>query len=86
MAEEKTVLFRVTRERTTIFHPDRTVSLLPVHTGGEMELPESVALHHVKNGVGEIVETVTEGGDGGEGAKSETAAPRRPGRPAKTAA
>lgn len=55
MSDEKSVLFRVTRARTTIFHPDRAVSLRPIQTGEEIELPESVAKYHARNGVGEIV-------------------------------
>lgn len=97
MAESENVLFRVTRPNTSIFHPDRGVSLLPIQTGGEIELPRKTAEYHVRNGVGVIV-------TGKEKAEAETPEPeapvtpepeasttpapavkRGPGRPAKSA-
>lgn len=88
MAEDN-VLFRVTRPNTSIFHPDRAVSLLPVHTGGEIELPESVAAYHVRNGVGEVVtkgeKKAEEPQDGPQASEEPKAPARRPGRPAKAA-
>jgi hypothetical protein len=56
VSSNESVLFRVTRPNTTVFHPDRSVSILPVQTGGEIELPKAVALYHVKNGVGVVVD------------------------------
>jgi hypothetical protein len=77
---EENVLFRVTRENTSIFHPDRAVSVLPVETGGEIELPRSVAEYHVKNGVGEILAEVAE--ETPETPETPENAPKRRGRPA----
>lgn len=83
MAEEKNVLFRVTRERTTIFHPDRSVSLAPVQTGEEIELPESVAKYHVKNGVGVVVDKAAQEPEAPQGPEAPQAPVKRgPGRPA----
>jgi hypothetical protein len=95
MAEES-VLFRVTRPNTSIFHPDRGVSLLPVQTGEEIALPRSTAEYHVRNGVGVLVVSgepgevpeVSEAPETPEApeAPEEPKAPaRRPGRPAKSA-
>lgn len=85
---EEDVLFRVTRPNTTVFHPDRSIRLLPVQTGGEISLPKSVAEYHVRNGVGEIV-TGKESPETPEIPETpkveEPKAPaRRPGRPAKS--
>lgn len=85
--EETDVLFRVTRPRTTIFHPDRAVSLNPIQTGGEIMLPKAVADYHVRNGVGEIVTEEAEAETPVVETPAETPAPKRgPGRPAKAAA
>jgi hypothetical protein len=95
MAEEN-VRFRVTRSNTSIFHPDRGVSLLPIQTGEEIDLPKSTAEYHVRNGVGVIVvagesEEAPETPEAPEEPKEpevpeEPKAPaRRPGRPAKSA-
>ena len=89
---EANVLFRVTRPNTSIFHPDRGVSLLPVQTGESIKLPQSIAEYHVRNGVGEIVEPDADAEPEAEGPKEseekaeekaeEPKAPaRRPGRP-----
>lgn len=93
---EESVLFRVTRPNTSVFHPDRSTSLKPVMTGGEIELPKKVAEYHVKNGVGVIVdpnaepekatepEKAPESSQEPEKKAEEPKAPaRRPGRPAK---
>ena len=88
-AREENVLFRVTRERTTIFHPDRSVSVRPILTGGEIELPRSVAEYHAKNGVGEIVDpkakTAEKAAVEPQDDPQEKVPARRPGRPAKAA-
>lgn len=91
MAEEN-VLFKVTRPNTSIFHPDRGVSLLPVQTGSSIELPRATAEYHVRNGVGEIVtpgadaepEKAPEAPEAPEAAEEPKAPARRPGRPAKS--
>jgi hypothetical protein len=77
---ERQVRFRVTRPNTSIFHPDRSVSSFPVETGGEIDLPVSVADYHVKNGVGEIVtDEATE--EPTEPPATEPPAAKRVGRP-----
>lgn len=95
MAEEN-VLFKVTRPNTSIFHPDRGVSLLPVQTGSSIELPRATAEYHVRNGVGEIVtpgadaepekapEAPEKAPEASEAAEEPKAPARRPGRPAKS--
>jgi hypothetical protein len=79
MAEEN-VLFRVTRPNTSIFHPDRSVSLLPVQTGGEIELPRKTADYHVRNGVGVIVDAAE---DASEKAPEPEQVPEEPKEPVK---
>lgn len=89
VSSNEQVLFRVTRPNTSIFHPDRSVSLVPVQTGGEIKLPKAMAEYHARNGVGEIVgeseaeKPVEEPADGPQAEETPAPVKRGPGRPAK---